>query len=99
MEGHQSGRSSETSPVDALLPQTPAINNRENFPEVPNIPEDLDLSLLNEPIGKGYCGNVFKYTMSSGIVVAVKCCDKNNNVEGYRMMKNEVFFFYIFIMF
>ena len=28
--------------------------------------------------------------MSDGSEIALKCCDKNNNNEGYRMMKNEV---------
>ena len=54
-----------------------------------DFPQDLDLSSLNECIGHGYCGNVFKYN-HNGVDLALKCCDKINNREGYKMMKNEI---------
>ncbi len=86
-EGHKSGKSPDTSPFGASFPQIPFSGSRR---DIYDIPVDLDLSQLNEKVGEGFCGNVFKYTMSDGTAIALKCCDINNNKDGYRMMKNEV---------
>jgi hypothetical protein len=85
--GHKSGKSPETSPIGWSFPQIPSTLSQS---DVGNIPDDLDLSQLNEIVGYGVCGNVFKYTMSDGKKIALKCCDSNNNKDGYRMMRNEV---------
>jgi hypothetical protein len=86
MEGHKSGKSPETSPTVVSFPIVPFVKGRN----VPDVPADLNLSQLNELIGNGFCGNVFKYTMLDGTEIALKCCDKMNNYDGYKMMKNEV---------
>ena len=85
--GHKSGKSPETSPIGVPFPQIPFTLSRS---DVGDIPDDLDLSQLNEKVGDGFCGNVFKYTMPDGTEIALKCCDSNNNKDGYRMMKNEI---------
>jgi hypothetical protein len=84
MDGHKSGTSPETSPTGPLIPFS--VSGRD----IQNVPADLDLSQLNEKVGDGFCGNVFKYIMDDGTEIALKCCDINNNKEGYRMMNNEV---------
>lgn len=84
-DGHQSGKSPDTSPATGQLPQT-----HVNRGSVGDVPEELDLSQLNEKVGGGFCGNVLKYVMYDGSEIALKCCDSINNKEGFRMMKNEV---------
>ena len=84
IDGHKSGNSPETSPTGPLIPLS--VSGRD----IKDVPSDLDLSQLNEKVGDGFCGNVFKYIMCDGTEIALKCCDINNNKEGYRMMKNEV---------
>ncbi|KAJ2993103.1 hypothetical protein HDV02_002644 [Globomyces sp. JEL0801] len=84
IDNHKSGKSPETSPTDTLIPLS--VRGRD----IQGVPADLDLSQLNEKVGDGFCGNVFKYISCDGTEIAVKCCDKNNNKEGYRMMKKEV---------
>jgi hypothetical protein len=83
MDGHKSGKSPETSPTGPL---PLSVSGRD----IQDVPADLDLSQLHEKVGDGFCGNVFKYIMGDGTEIALKCCDINNNKEGYRMMKNEV---------
>ncbi len=87
-DGHRSGKSPDTSPATGQLPQTHV--NRGSGSDVPEVPEDLELSQLNEKIGDGFCGVVLKYVMHDGSEIALKCCDSGNNIEGFRMMKNEV---------
>jgi hypothetical protein len=84
---HHSGKSPATSPATGQLPQASSSIYPAN---IDKLPSDLDLSQLNERVGSGACGNVVKYVMYDGREVALKCCDTNNNKEGYGMMKKEV---------
>ena len=84
IENHKSGKSLKTSPTGALIPLS--VRGRD----IRDVPADLDLSQIDETVGDGFCGNVFKYIMVDGTEIALKCCDINNNKEGYQMMKQEV---------
>ncbi|KAI8928201.1 hypothetical protein BC831DRAFT_449543 [Entophlyctis helioformis] len=54
------------------------------------LPADLDLGQHGALLGSGTSGEVFEYQTTSGQVLALKCCDVNNNTDGYEMILNEV---------
>ena len=87
-DGHISGESPESSPTGSF-PQT-TFTFKASGRSVPDLPADLDLSKFNKLIGQGFSGNVVELIMPDNTVVALKCCDSNNNRDGLRMMKNEV---------
>ncbi|KAI8930380.1 hypothetical protein BC831DRAFT_433308 [Entophlyctis helioformis] len=54
------------------------------------LPADLDLGQHGALLGSGTSGEVFEYQTTSGQVLALKCCDVNNDTDGYEMILNEV---------
>jgi predicted Ser/Thr protein kinase len=60
-----------------------AVNNDDL-----DLPDDFSIAKLNEFIGSGFCGKVFKWE-NSGVTAAVKVCDSYNNGEGVKALQNE----------
>ena len=100
MQGHLSGK----SPVNPNFPAPETMihtaiprhqlntRSQKKFKKSlmhEDFPVDLDLADESILIGRGFCGNVFK-SIKNGVELALKCCDINNNKDGFEMMQNEI---------